>query len=166
MDRESNQRACAEYEALLEDHLGGALAGLDAKDTAEHLERCAGCRAALEKATASVRLLRVRGATTDLGPGFARMVMARIRAEQQESTGAIGVWQLFVSLGWRFAATATLAVAVLLAYDVTLGKPIQVNVASARPAEVHDIFAPDPAGVPASRDEILMMVAETSHGNH
>jgi len=151
---------------LLEDYLSGGLGGLDAKDIAEHLERCAGCRTALEKATASVRLLRVRGATTDLGPGFARMVMARIRAEQQESAGAIGIWQLFVSLGWRFAATATLVLAVLLAYDVTLRKPIQPNVAPGRLAEVHDIFAPDPAGVPASRDEVLMMVAETNHGNH
>jgi hypothetical protein len=28
-----------------------------------------------------------------------------------------------------------------------------------------DIFAPDPANPPASRDEVLMMVADTNHGN-
>jgi hypothetical protein len=93
--------------------------------------------------------------------------MARIRAaEEQRTSERAGFWQPFVWLGWRFALTATLALAVLVTYDARWQKHPQPDLASARPI-VRDLFSPDPARtLPASGDETLMMVADTSHAKY
>jgi hypothetical protein len=166
-DRGANRAACPKYEALLEDYLNLDLAGADASQATEHWENCPNCRQALEDAATSVRLLRAAEPTPDPGPGFSRAVMARIRAV--ETDHAIGersiFWQPFVSLAWRFAATATFALAVLVTYDAGWGRRPQPSVAAALRTQVADIFAPDPASPPANGDEVLMMVAEGGHGN-
>jgi len=156
--------ACGQYEALLEDYLNGELSAADAKVAAEHWQSCAGCSAALQHAAASLRLLRAAKSSADPGPGFARMVMARIRAaEIDQAARRSSFWQPFVSFGWRFAATATLALAVFVSYNAGWGHRLQPNVATARPTETTDLFAPEPARVPANGDEVLMMVADNSH---
>jgi hypothetical protein len=79
-----------------------------------------------------------------------------------------GFWQPLVSMAWRFAATATLALAVLVAYDTTSHAkrtPQQAPTLEAS-ARIPDMFSPDPARVPSSRDEVLMMVAEDEHAKH
>jgi anti-sigma-K factor RskA len=166
-DKEFATSACADYEAVLEDYLNGELGAADAKRVADHRKQCAGCNEAIEHAAASVRLLRASGPLPQPSPAFARTVMARIRmAERQQMAERAGFWQPFVSLGWRFAATASLAVALLLTFAVRSGNRPQPNVASVRPIIVtHDLFAPDPSRAPANRDEALMMVAENDHGN-
>lgn len=169
MNTEFQGLACPEYEARLEDYLSGALTGPDARDVAknlaEHLKVCAGCRAALDAASSSARLLRWAQPTPDPGPEFTHNLMARIRAHQEQSAGEKNLWKLFVPLAWRFAATATLALLALVAYDVrTSRNQPQPNVALVRAGEARDIF-PDPSGLPRNRDEVLMMVAETNHGN-
>jgi anti-sigma-K factor RskA len=157
--------ACTKYEALLEDYLNGELSGAAASSATEHWKNCAGCREALDNATASVHLLRVAQPTADPGPGFSRTVMARIRATEGERTRERSVlWQPFVALAWRFAATATLALAVLVTYDAGWGHRPQPEVAAVRPTQVADLFAPDPGIPPANGDEVLMMVAEGGHG--
>jgi hypothetical protein len=172
MVRETDFRdpACRGYEALLEDYLAGELSGAHARTTAKHLDGCSGCRTALDDAAASVRLLQVAGALLDEvpqpGPGFARTVISRVRAEQERVAVGAGLWQPFVSLAWRFAATATLALAILLTYAVAGFRPPQAEVAVVGPAELHDIFSPDPTRAPVDRDEVLMMVADTGHANH
>ena len=172
MVRETDFRdpACRGYEALLEDYLAGELTGSDARMTVEHLERCAGCSMALEDAAASVQLLQAAGTLLDEvpypGPGFARTVISRARIEQERAAVGAGLWQPFVSLAWRFAATATLALAILLTYAVAGLRTPQAEVAVVGPAELHDIFSPDPTRAPADRDEVLMMVAESGHANH
>ena len=117
MESRFNQAACSEFEALLEDHLTGELSGADAKKLAEHLENCAACSTALEHAAPSVELLRSVPPSPDPGPGFSRVVMARIRAEMSRRGEQKSIWQPFISLAWRFAATATLALAVLVTFD-------------------------------------------------
>jgi anti-sigma-K factor RskA len=164
-DKEFATRACANYEVVLEDYLNGDLNATDAKRVADHRKECAGCNEALEHAAVSARLLRASGPLPQPSPAFARTVMARIRLAQQEQTvERAGFWQPFVSLGWRFAATATVAVALLLSYAAHSSSRMQPDVASVRPIIVtHDLFAPDPSRAPANRDEALMMVAENDH---
>jgi len=159
--------SCASYEALLEDYVNGELDAGDAKRVAEHRKNCAGCNQALEHALASVRLLRAAGPWPEPGAAFARTTMARIHAaEQEKAAERVGFWQPFVSLGWRFAASASLALALLLTFAARSSSHSQPNVTSVRPIiGTHDLFSPDPSRAPANRDEALMMVAENDHGN-
>jgi len=166
MATDSGERgaACERYEALLEDYLTGELSGADARLAADHWQNCAGCRTALQQAAASSRLLKAFEATPDPGPGFARVVMARIRAGEPEvSAGRANFWQPFVSFGWRFAASATLALGIFVSYNAGWGHWLQPGATEARPTESLDLFAPEPAAAPGNRDEVLMMVADNSH---
>lgn len=166
-DTDFRNTACPEYEALLEDYLDGELNGAAAKSAAEHWKTCAGCRGALERAATASRWLRAAALPPEPGPGFSRTVMARIRmAEEKGEAERAGFWQPFVSLGWRFAATATLALGILLTYAAHWGNRPQPNVAAVRPTEARDLFSPEPARTPASGDEVLIMVAENGHGNY
>ena len=155
--------ACGEYEALLEDHLNGELAGPDAAKLAEHLETCAGCAAALADAESSTQLLSVGEPTADPGPGFARVVMARIRNEM-DSREDKSIWRPFVSLAWKLSATAALALVVLVTFDV---RQHSIDVRNQNEmAIVADNDAPellsDEARLPANRDEMLILMAETN----
>jgi anti-sigma factor RsiW len=158
--------ACTKYESLLEDYLDGNLEEADAAVAAEHWNSCDGCRGALEDAAASVRLLRVAGPAADPGPAFSRIVMARIRASESDTRSERSIsWQPVVSLAWRFAATAALALCVMVTYNAGWGRHSQPSTAAVRPMQMTDIFAPDPGIPPADGDEVLMLVAEGGHGN-
>jgi predicted anti-sigma-YlaC factor YlaD len=163
--RDTNAReACPRYEPVLEDYLEGVLDEAGAEGVRRHLQDCAGCSGAFERASDSVRLLRIAEPTAAPDAAFARNVMVRIHsAEQERSAERTGYWQPFVALGWRFAATATLAVAVLLSCDIGWSHYARLNVASTRSVEGIELFAPEPAEPPASKDEVLMMVADTNH---
>ena len=160
-----NRVACTRYEAMLEDYLEGALSAVETRTAEDHLRNCAACRGAFEQASAGARLLRLAGASDGPGPAFARTVMARIRAAEDRVAERTGVWLPLVRLGWRFAATATVVLAVLVTYDAGWGRRAQRDVTGARLTIVSDIFAPDQGKLPANRDEVLMMEAETNHGN-
>jgi len=167
-DCELHTSACPEYEALLEDSVSGEIGGADALRLSEHLKTCAGCREARDLVAITPRLLHLAEATADPGPGFSRDVMARIRSDR-DVRAERGFWQPLVSLGWRFAATATLALAVLVAYDTTSHveqRAQQQTPALEASSRIPDMFSPDPARVPSSRDEVLIMVAEDEHGKH
>ena len=164
MEAEFNKPACVEFEALLEDHLTGDLGNADAARLADHLENCAACTSALEYAAPSVELLRTLSPAADPGPGFSRVMMARVRQELSKLNEQKSVWQPFVSLAWRFAATATLALAILVTFDAVRHNQIdQSNLAFARATQPRELF-PDPGRVPTNGDEVLMMVADTNHG--
>lgn len=167
IDERFENTACTKYEAILEDYLEGALDPVESRAAEAHWRECAGCRAALDQGSASVRLLRAVGPSAGPGPAFARTVMARIRATESDLAQAserAGFWQPLVKFGWRFAATATVLLGVLVTYDAGWGRHTQ-HQANTRLMGGNDIFAPDPANPPASRDEVLMMVADTDHGN-
>lgn len=157
--------ACSGFEALLEDHLAGDLGGPDAAKLSEHLKTCAGCRDALDLAAGSRRLLAVAEPTPDPGAGFARLVMARIRAELERVAGEKSIWRPFVSVAWRFAAAASLAVVALITYSTSLRSVPQESLAQVRAAQSRDLIS-DSGAPPESRDEILMMMAESNHGKH
>lgn len=164
--RDTNaSEACPRYEALLEDYLEGVLDETGAETVKRHLQDCAGCSAALDQAVSSVRLLRSVEPTAAPDAAFARNVMLRIQSAEQERTAERAVyWQPFVASGWRFAASAALALGVLLTCDIGWSHYARLNVASTRPVEGIELFAPEPASAPANKDEVLMMVAETNHG--
>jgi anti-sigma factor RsiW len=153
--------ACTEYEALLEDHLTGNLGGPDAQKLSEHLKSCDRCRSALTHVAGSTSLLRVAEPTSDPGPGFARLVMARIRTEREERQR--GLWQQIIPFAMRFAATAALVFLGLITYEFSSRNQVRTEVAQVRATEVRDLF-PDPGMAPENRDEVLMMVAEQNHG--
>jgi anti-sigma factor RsiW len=164
MEAEYNKPACLEFEALLEDHLTGDLSNADAAKLADHLENCVACTSALEYVAPSVELLRTLSPAADPGPGFSRVMMARVRQELSKVNQQKSVWQPFVSLAWRFAATATLALAVLVTFDAVRHNQLgQSEVAFARATQSKELF-PDPGRVPTNSDEVLMMVADTNHG--
>src|ERR1700733_9753209 len=116
--------ACTKYEALLEDYLEGALDAAESTAVEKHWRDCTSCRVALDQASASVRLLRLAGPSAGPGPAFARTVTARIRAAESDlarSSERARFWQPLVKLGWRFAATATVVLGVLVTYEAGWG---------------------------------------------
>src|SRR5271169_113738 len=123
-NRENVYAACTEFEAALEDHLQGSLRGPEAASFAEHLRSCVGCRAALEDAAGSARLLAIVEPATDPGPGFSRIVMARIRQQLQSNEGK-SIWRPFVSVAWRVAASAALALVLMGSFE--LGRQSQLQ---------------------------------------
>ena len=159
---DGNYAACSQYEAMLEDRLQGVLRGPEAAMLAEHLASCAGCRAALEDATVSARLLAIAKPAADPGAGFSRIVMARIREQLQTSDGR-SIWRPVVSVAWRFAASAAFVLLMLVSFD--LGRKSQVRSDQSTVAEnrVPEIV-PDRPSLPANRDDVLLMMADTSHG--
>ncbi|MGH7836617.1 MAG: anti-sigma factor family protein [Candidatus Binataceae bacterium] len=168
MKIESKAAACEKYEALLEDSLAGESTGGDARRVAEHVKCCEGCRTALETARASGVLLRMAAKLAAPapypGPGFERVMMARIRAHREREERN-GIWQPLVFLASRMAISATLALGLLLAYDVTWHTGNAANVATMRAAQPGDLLG-DSVKLPANRDDVLMMVAENDHGKH
>jgi anti-sigma factor RsiW len=164
---ESGHSACRNYEARLEDYLNGELHGADAQPVIGHWQNCPGCRARLEDAALSLRLLRAAEPSSDPGSGFVRGVMARIRtAENEKLALRANFWQPFVSFGWRFAATATLALMAFVSYNVAWSHRAQPRVVAVRPTEGLDLLAPEPARVSATGDDVLMMVMDNGDEKH
>jgi predicted anti-sigma-YlaC factor YlaD len=166
-ETEYRNGACAEYEVLLEDLLDGDLGDCEAKKLAEHMNRCSGCRSALEVAKQSGALLRIASPTPDLGPGFSRIVMARIHDVQENAAAERRTfWRSLVSLEWRFAATAAVVLAALLTYDARWHRTLQSEIRMGQQAETRDLFSPNARIVPVTQDDVLIMIAEENHGNH
>ena len=163
-------QACESYEALLEDYLSGELDGSERVRAEKHVASCGGCRKALNDASSGNRLLEFAGSFPDgaptPGPDFARVAMARIRAEETAVEEGVSFWQPFVSMAWKFAATAAFGLALLLTYTVSGTNRQQTEVASVSQMDTQDIFSPDPTIPPADRDEVLMMVTGSDYGKH
>jgi len=154
--------ACTQHEAALEDHLQGALHGPEAAMLAEHLRSCAGCRAALADATASARLLAVAEPAPDPGAGFSRIVMAHIRQELRTGEGK-SIWRPIVSVAWRVAASAAFALVLLVSFDLGRYSQFVSDQSMMADNRVPEI-APDQPSLPANRDDVILMMADTSHG--
>lgn len=161
MDPETRGSACAEYEMLLEDSTGGVLEGAEAKALASHLSTCANCRAALEDARATSRLLSLAEPTPDPGPRFTHMVMSRIRTERQADDKSL--WRLVAAFARPFALSATVALGLMLAYSAYWVPNARDTAVMQQAADTHELIS-DPGAPPATPDETLIMVAESEHG--
>ena len=157
--------ACYGYEALLEDYLEGALDAANSRKVADHLRTCAGCSFAVDSAAPVAKWLRVVEPTPDPGPAFVRTVMARVRMEQ-ETRGRVSVWEPLVSLAWKFATTAALALVILLAY-ASRGNGVPVADLPSAPAvatsSVADSLALGQTSVPVVRGDLISMVTESDN---
>lgn len=167
MDIQPRALACKQYEMLLADYLAGECNPVESARIDAHLRECVNCRVAFDDAQAGVRLLSVGlpllEKSPEPRPEFPRLTMARIRVEAEQSAERTGFWQPFVSFAWRFAATAMVALVILLTFAVRGHYAPRRGVTVQGP--LADVFAPDPTRVPANQDEILIMVAETDHAN-
>jgi hypothetical protein len=172
MKNKLGSNACLKYEAVLEDFLEGQLNAPDLKNLRTHLGECAGCRDALGTAQESVPLLRLAEPVPAPGPQFSRVVMTRIRMDETMRTEEhASFWRPIVALAWRFAATAAVALILLLTYDVVGTSNSQSGTALVNQTEVNQtetpgIFTPEPVASPATRDDVLLMVAEMNYGNN
>jgi anti-sigma factor RsiW len=166
MDMEQRAPACGRYEELLADYLAGECTPTESAQAELHLRDCVNCRTALEDSRAGARFLSVSlpllEKSPEPRPEFARVAMARIRMETEHAERT-GFWQPFVAFAWRFAATAMVALVILLTYAArghnVPGRAVGVQ------GPLADVFTPDPTRAPASQDEFLIMVAETEHAN-
>ncbi|HWF38858.1 MAG TPA: zf-HC2 domain-containing protein [Candidatus Acidoferrales bacterium] len=166
-DKQQQALACAKYEVLFADYLAGECDAAGSAKVKAHLRGCLNCRTAVEESRAGAAFLNISTPLLEKGPQprpeFPRVTMARIRVEAEGAAERTGFWQPFVSFAWRFAATAVVALVILLTYAVRGGRTQRQRAMVQAP--LADVFAPDPTRVPANQDEILLMVAETDHSN-
>jgi hypothetical protein len=157
--------ACTEYELALEDYLDGALEGASARKLTEHLKSCVGCSQALADASAASQWVRASAERApEPGPAFARIVMARIHAENEKRV-PVSFWEPFVSLAWKFATTAAVALVVMLAYashssTATIANTSMASITTS--SDVQDMLTPT-SSAPASRTELIQMVTESDN---
>ncbi len=158
--------ACAAQEAALEDYVNGELSSGGEKQLTEHLQTCQGCTGALAEAQVAARMLRAAEPTGDPGSAFARIAMARIRAEM-ENREEKSIWRPFVSLAWKLSATAALALVMLVGFAARQqnSRRTQDELAIVAANEVPGLLADD-SRQPSNRDETLIMMAEEGHAKH
>lgn len=163
--------ACSQYEVLLEDYLTGSIDPVRKKSVEEHFAGCAGCSLALRDAQDATRFLGAARPFLEIAPairpGFARQTMARVRMEMdRRSAEGASFWQPLTTFAWRFAATAMLALMILLTYAARGRGRSRAVVGPIGQQPLADVFAPDPTREPANQDEFLLMVADTNHVDH
>lgn len=158
--------ACPEYEVMLEEYLEGTLENGAVRKVNEHLKLCDGCSQAFAEATEASMWLRQAERTPDPGPAFTHMVMTRVRTQESEPRASF--WEPFVSLAWKFATTAALALVVMLAYaahGTSAVSPDTTNVATAGSlqGEMQEILVAGQSTVPATRSDMVRMVTESDN---
>jgi anti-sigma factor RsiW len=154
--------ACPEFEARLYDRVSGEMSPADAAVLDAHLKSCAACAAAVERASFSARLLRVAEPAADPGPGFARITMARIRQAESERADEKSIWSPFVSLAWKFAATAGVALALVLTFDISQHRA-SVDGTYLSPSDDAGFFS-DVNYSSNDRDDFLISTTDGNHG--
>lgn len=159
MSSEHSKELCKKLEPYLEDYLNGELPRGEAERLAAHLDACADCRSALDDARISVRLVSAFETVADPGPGFARMVMARIDVAERWIKEQRSFWRPFETLAWRLAFSATLALAFLFAYGIRISAQSSANTATAVSAQQPDMFTVPVSVSPASGDDVLLAIA-------
>jgi anti-sigma factor RsiW len=156
--------ACPEFEARLEDLLGGELEGAEKSLTSQHLRDCSACRGAFDSASRISEFLKSSLAEDAIADaGFAHRTMAAIRVEEDELVEENSFWRPMQIMAWRLALSAALALVLLFAYArfVPLPPPSTARIV----AQTSDPeLIPDPAGRPLNGDEVLLMGAEFSYG--
>ena len=107
-------------------------------------------------------MLAIAEPSPDPGPGFSRIVMARIRQQLRSNEGK-SIWRPFVSVAWRFAASAALALVLMVSFEMGRQSQLQSDRSTVAENRLPEIVVERPA-LPASRDEVILMMADTSNG--
>lgn len=151
---------CRRYEARLEDVLEGSA---DA-ELAQHVNQCAGCRAALERAQVAATILRAAEEPAREPDGrFVARVMARIRSEEEVRATAGAFWVPVQTLASRLALAASMAL-LLLSFYVYKTTPRQVAQQPARTEATATADFPQPPAQPADKDEVLASLSGSQYG--
>jgi hypothetical protein len=156
--------ACRAYEGRLESFLEGRPSEADDPGGAElaaHLEKCAACRDALDRAREAAQWVRAtQDPAPDPGDWFATRVMARIR-EEEGKRAATPFWGPMESLASRLAMGVGMVVILLCGY-VYESTPRQSPVANGQ-TELTSEF-PQPPSHPADKDEVLASLSGENYG--
>jgi anti-sigma factor RsiW len=163
-------RDCKKFEPLLDNYLRGKVPPSVAESVDSHLESCANCREALGDLRISSRL--VSGAfepAADPGPGFARVVMARINTAEEWIQEQVNFWRPIEALSLRIVFSAALVLIFLFAYGLQIR-----NAPVAAQPEPSAIFTPQTQAFqtasfspsPSNNDEVLMAIAERHNEQH
>jgi anti-sigma factor RsiW len=155
---------CNQLALFWDGYLRGDLPRAAAEQLGAHLQTCGACREALDDLRISARLVGAAfEETAEPGPGFARLVMARINAAEQWLQEQRTFWRPFEALALRLAFTAALALAFLFAYGIRLSSETPVPPVTSISAQQPDIFTVPVSTVTPYGDEVLMAVAEHHH---
>ncbi|HEV2288127.1 MAG TPA: zf-HC2 domain-containing protein [Candidatus Acidoferrales bacterium] len=160
---EQNMNGCEKFEAFLEDYLSGDLPRHDAERLASHLNACTDCRQALEEARLASRLVGLFDRAEEPGPGFTRLVMARVSTAELWLQQQKNFWRPLEALAWRLAFSAALVLVFLFAYEIRASNPEVVPPASAVLVQQADTFVTPAYGSPSNSDEVLLAIAERHH---
>lgn len=158
---------CRKLEPFFDDYLQGDLPRSSADRLASHLEACSNCREALEDLRISAKL--VTGAfeeSSDAGPGFARLVMARINTAERWLQEEVSFWRPIEALSLRLVFTAALALVFLFAYGLRVRNAPVVTQPESSAIFSQQTEAFQPASFspsPSNNNEVLMAIAERHH---
>lgn len=164
-----SRSTCEKYAVRLEDAVENAAErgeGLSlSADLAAHVADCKHCSETLDSVALSKALLRWGlEPTAGPGPGFARRVVAAIRAEEDRRTSRKMVFWLPVEqLAGRMAMAAAMVVFALTVYVYAYIVP-QTRVGSTAQVESYELVQqPQVDPEPQSKDEVLMSILERNH---
>jgi hypothetical protein len=168
-NKRSYGSACEHYEARLEDAVEIAAErgeGLSlSADLAAHVSSCKHCSETLDSVALSKALLRWGlEPTAGPGPGFARRVLAAIRAEEDRRTSRrLVFWLPVEQLAGRMAMAAAMVVFALTVYVYAYVVP-QTKGGSTAQIETYELVPqPQMDPEPQSKDEVLMSILERNH---
>ncbi len=163
-------RDCKKFEPLLDDYLRGRVPPSVAESVDSHVESCANCREALSDLHISTRL--VNGAfepVPDPGPGFARLVMARINTAEEWIQEQISFWRPIEALSLRIVFSAALVLIFLFAYSLQVrNAPVALqsepSAIFSQQTETFQTASFSPS--PSNNDDVLVAIAERHHEQH
>ena len=162
-NEQKKMSGCEKFEAALEDYASGELPRRDAERLTAHLEICLECREALKDARLSGRLVTVFSEAVDPGPGFTRRVMAQIDAAERLVREQKSFWRPIEAWSWRLAFSASLAIALLFAYDLKTASVAPAPVTQTVSAQQTDVFIVPISASSSSGDEVLMAIDQKHH---
>jgi anti-sigma factor RsiW len=157
---------CSKLEPLLDDYLHGELPRARADRLAAHLDTCGNCREALDDLSISAKLVGAAfEQTEDPGPGFVRLVMARINVAEQWLQEQRSFWRPIEALSLRLVFSGALVLAFLFAFELRTPSVVTPATPSAVLVPQADAFAQPASFSPSTsnNDEVLMAIAERHH---
>jgi anti-sigma factor RsiW len=147
-------KAYRHREAELEDFAGGALGAAESAQLDAHVRECAECRAAVQEAQASARILRGTLLPAEAPSGaFWTRLNARLNEEQRKQE------EFFPELEWlarRFVFGAGLALLVMGAF--LAGTQFPLVEGNDNQAEIRELV-PRSEQQPTNHDEVLVSLA-------
>lgn len=162
-NEQKKMTGCEKFEAALEDYANGELPRRDARRLTPHLESCRECREALQDARLAGRLVTVFDGAAEPGPAFTQRVMAQIHVAERWVREQRSFWRPIEAWSWRLALSASLALALLFAYDLKTTNVPPAAATQTVSAQQTDVFTTPVSLSALSGDEVLMAIEQKHH---